>query len=189
MSASKWELSFRAMTLGKFHIHGHEVYLNPSQKHPRNPVSHSVSICLPLSPSLPHVRTDRNTEWKISYCLLNNFILFAVFYMCMYVYMHVTYYWFVYVGARDQHGVCSSNGFHSFRSSKQGVLMSLVLADLVKIPSQSVPGILSPPPSHWDCPLGFFLCNCWRSKLQSSCLHVKYFMYWAISQAQFYFLG
>lgn len=67
-------------------------------------------------------------------------------------------YWFVYVhvGDRGQHGVCSSNAFHSSRSSQQGVLLNLVLADLIKIPSQSVPGILSPPPDHWDCSLGFY---------------------------------
>lgn len=115
-----------------------------------NPVSHRVSNYLPASFSIFTTCTHRQKF------LMKNFILLVnqFYFIWCFLYVHVcTYacshmYWFVYVhvGARGRHGVCSSNAFHSSCSSQQGVLMNLVLADLIKIPSQSLRGILSPPP-------------------------------------------
>lgn len=161
MSTSKWELSFRAMTLGKFHTRWHDIYLNPSQKHSGNLISHGVSNHLPAPFSAFTTYTHRQKFLiKIFILLVNRFhFIWCFFCMCMCVGLYMCM-----RRPEIDMGCLPQLPFTLFTEAR--CLDEPELAYLVKISSQSAPGIIFPPSTSQSLGLPtWLLCNCWRPKL------------------------
>lgn len=161
MSASKWELSFRAVTLGKFQTCWYETYLNPSQKHPWNPVSQNVPNHLPDSFSVFTPYTYRQKFLtKIFIWLVNQLYFITFFCKCMYVHMHAHTFVGLYMGGWRLTWVCSSTAFHSIYWSKVpwwSWNFQIWLRSPASLP-QGSPVFIS---QSLGLPT-WFLCNCWR---------------------------